>query len=202
MGSTFQNRTKGTTDREFFQDLMGERYTIVECATVSPRSEGAFYAAVRTNEGPEAGQVWAFVSLVWWTGGYYNFGYKDMDETMGPNAAEAPARVLDALTPLPECAGCRPLRGQYGSCSTCTAREWRADCRVVADNRARAARVKPGQVVRFAKPIQFTSGTELDTLTFEQRDTFRANGLRYRVTGWRTMTGWELVPAQRASCTT
>ena len=111
MGTTFQNRPKGTTDREFFQDLMGERYTIVECATVNPRSEGgAFYAAVRTNEGPNAGTVWAFVALVHWVPDFYNFGYKDMDETMGPNAAEAPARVLDALTPLPECAGCRPLR--------------------------------------------------------------------------------------------
>lgn len=193
MGWTFQNRPKGTTDREFFQDLMGERYTIVECATVNPRSEdGAFYAAARTNEGPEAGTVWAFVSLVRWVpADFYNFGYKDMCETMGP-VAEAPARVLDALTPLPECGGCQPMR-QYGYCSTCTARQWRTDSRTIADNRARAAKVKPGQVVRFAKPITFTSGTELDTLTFEQRDTFRADGCRYRITGWRTMSNWELV---------
>jgi hypothetical protein len=194
MGWTFQNRVRGTTDREFFQDLMGTRLRIVQCATVNPRSEGgAFYAAVENTEGPEQGKVWAFVALVRWTGGFYNFGYKDMAETWGP-VAEAPARVLDALTPLPECAGCRPLR-QYDYCSTCAAREWRADSRALADSRARAARVKPGQVVKFARPITFTGGAELDTLTFEQRDTFRANGLRYRITGWRTMTGWELVTA-------
>jgi hypothetical protein len=195
MGTTFQHRGRGQSDRQFFQDLMGTRYTILECATMHARTEdGAFYAAVQTNEGPEQGQVWAFVALVYWTFGYHNFGYKDMEETMGPNAAECPARILDLLTPLGECSKPHPHR-EHDYCGTCAAREWRADCRKVADARARAAKVQPGQVIKFAKPITFASGTELDTLTFEARDTFRADGLRYRIRGWRTMTGWELVPA-------
>jgi hypothetical protein len=194
MGTTFQHRERGTTDRGFFQDLMGERYTILDCATVNPRSEGgAFYAAVRTNEGPDAGRVWAFVALVHWTGGYHNFGYKDMDETMGPNAAECPAHVLAKLTALPG-TGCHqgPLN-RWESCSTCTAREWREACWEIAHNRARAATVKAGQVVKFTKPIEFVSGTVLDTLTLVARDIFQADGCRYRVTGWRTMSNWELV---------
>lgn len=190
MGWTTQNRGKGTTDREFFQDLMGTRYTIIECATVG---RAVFYAAVRTNEGDEAGQVGAFVALISWTGGYYNFGYKDMDERMGPNAAEAPARVLDALTPLPECEHFGPQR-EYFYCGTCNAREWRAECRTLADRRARAAKVKAGQVVKFARPIAFQSGDELDTLVFARRDSFTAGGRAYRVTGWRTRD-WELVTA-------
>jgi hypothetical protein len=193
MGTTFQHRGKGTTDREFFQDLMGERYTILDCATVNARTEGgAFYAAVRTNEGPEQGQVWAFVALVHWTGGYHNFGYKDMDETMGPTAAECPARVLDLLSPLGECPTMGP-HTEWSCCGTCAAREWRADCRKVADARARAATVKRGQVIKFAKPIKFRGGDELDTFRFQERDIFQADGFRYRITGWRTAGSWELV---------
>jgi len=45
MGTTFQHRARGTSDCEFFQGLMGERYTILDCATISPRKDGAFYAA-------------------------------------------------------------------------------------------------------------------------------------------------------------
>lgn len=191
MGTTFQHRGKGTTDREFFQDLMGTRYTILDCATVNARSEdGAFYAAVRANEGPEAGQVWAFVALVHWVGGYYNFGYKDMDETMGPNASECPARVLDLLAPLGECPTPHPHR-EHDYCGTCAAREWRSRCREVAGNRARAARVKPGQVLRFAKPIRFADEQQFDTLELVGRDVFRVPGFgRYRLTGWRGWSTW------------
>jgi hypothetical protein len=189
MGWTTQNRGKGTTDREFFQDLMGTKYTIIDCATVG---RAVFYAAVRTNEGDEAGQVWAFVALISWTGGYYNFGYKDMDERMGPNEASCPTRVLDKLTELPGCEK-RPHK-QHDYCGLCAALEWRADCRKLADRRARAAKVKAGQVVKFARPVKFQSGAELDTLTFDKRDVFTADGSRYKVTGWRAMD-WELVPA-------
>jgi hypothetical protein len=190
MGTTFQHRARGTSDREFFQGLMGERYTILDCATISPRKDGAFYAAVRTNEGEEADKVWAFIALVHWVPGEYNFGYKDMDERMGPNAAECPARILDLLSSLPECSDPHP---DY--CGTCAAREWRASCQVVAANRERAAKVRPGQVVRFTRPITFTSGAELDTLTFKARDTFEADGRNYRIGGWRTASNWELVSA-------
>lgn len=189
MGWTTQNRGKGTTDREFFQNLMGTKYTIIDCATVG---RAVFYAAVRTNEGDEAGQVWAFVALISWTGGYHNFGYKDMDERMGPTEASCPARVLDKLTELPGCEK-RPHQ-ERDYCGLCAALEWRADCRKLAERRARAAEVKAGQAVKFAHPVKFQSGAELDTLTFDHRDLFTRDGLSYRVTGWRTMD-WELVPA-------
>lgn len=60
-----------------------------------------FYAAVRYDEGhPHAGEVFAFVVLYAIAPSrYYNFTYKDLDETVGPVASHAPRAVLEALTP-------------------------------------------------------------------------------------------------------
>jgi hypothetical protein len=188
MGSTSEHRERGQTDREFWQDRLDKRYRILDCATVNRTT---FYAAVQDTG---TGTVTAFVALQQWAGGYFNFTHKTMTEDAGPNAAECPARILDKLTELPECAGCRPLRSPYGSCHTCNAREWRAACRKLADRRARAAKVKPGQVVKFARPITFQSGAEVDTFTFDKLDIFHTDEQRFKITGWRTMD-WELMPA-------
>jgi len=186
VGSTSEHRERGQSDREFWQDRLDRRYRILDCATVS---RSTFYAAVQDTE---TGTVTAFVALQRWTpASWYNFTHKTMTESAGPCEAECPARILDLLTELPECHE-RP-HGQRDYCTTCAAREWREACREIAANRARAARVRPGQVVRFPRPIEFQSGARLDTLTFLKRDVFEDAGSRYRVTGWRTMTGWELV---------
>ncbi|WP_282838276.1 hypothetical protein, partial [Microbacterium flavum] len=51
-----------------------------------------FYAAVRFDDGhTNAGEVVAFVALYAIAPSrYYNFTYKDRDETMGPGASHAP----------------------------------------------------------------------------------------------------------------
>ena len=60
-----------------------------------------FYAAVRYNDDhPHAGEVFAFVVLYSVApSSYFNFTYKDMDESVLPGAVHAPRRVLEALTP-------------------------------------------------------------------------------------------------------
>jgi hypothetical protein len=181
------HRERGQSDREFWQGQLDSKYKIIDCATIGRTT---FHAAVETAEGPEKGTVAAFVALQQWSGGYYNFTYKTMTEHAGPCEDECPARILDKLTELPPCYS-RPHR-EYDCCGTCGAREWRARCRVYADRKARAAKVKAGQVVRFARPVKFQSGAELDTFTFDQRDIFHADDQRYKVTGWRAMD-WELV---------
>lgn len=95
MGWTFTHRERGITTREFFQREMSG-YEILASAVV----DGVFYAATRDRA---SNQVDGFIALIQWGKSYHNFGYKDMDERMGPNEAKAPARVLDLLTPLPEC---------------------------------------------------------------------------------------------------
>jgi hypothetical protein len=101
MGWTFTHRDNGMTTREFF-----ERELAGGCKILASGMAGStFYAAVQNPEDAtfEPGKVWALVILTQRARGYYNFGYKDMDETMGPNEAQCPQRVLDLLSPIPEC---------------------------------------------------------------------------------------------------
>jgi hypothetical protein len=109
-----------------------------------------FYAAVRTSA---TGEVWAMVVLMQRARGRANFGCKPMDETVGPNAYDAPAKVLDALTPTDY---------EY-------AREWRQQCRENlakrADARRRQQAVTVGVVIQTAVPLRFGNG--LDASRFE-----------------------------------
>ena len=68
-----------------------------------------YYAAVRNKQG----DVWAAVVLTKSNSREYdNFGYKDMDETMGPVYYDCPVSILKALTPT----------------DNKTANEWREKC--------------------------------------------------------------------------
>ena len=81
------------------------------------------------------------------------WGYKDMDETMGPNVAEAPLKLIDLLSPT----------------TSEWARAWRQRCR---DNAVRASRpLKPGDVIRLDEPLPFSDGTK--------RQTFRVSRERW-----------------------
>jgi hypothetical protein len=68
----------------------------------------------------------------------YVFGYKDMDETMGPCERNCPASILDMLT---------PTEAPY-------AIAWRASCR------KRIEKVQPivGDVIVFEAPVLFSNG--------------------------------------------
>ena len=84
----------------------------------------------------------------------YIFGYKDMDETMGPCESDCPASILDLLT---------PIDAKY-------ALDWRARCREnLAARRARAAKPGPraGQVIVFDEALRFSNG-----LSFERLEVF------------------------------
>jgi hypothetical protein len=194
MGWTGVRREPGMTDREFFEREFPVTLTqtgrILDCATV----RGVFYAAVKgSHQG--AGQVWAMVVLIRRTrsdGGvdaWVNFHHKELTETSGLGDFRCPSRVLDCLDELPECAHPEPGPGQVNLCSACCAREWRRRCREVAGRQARAAGVRPGARVRFARPVKFASGDECREFEFVARSTFRAleGSKRYRITDWRAM---------------
>lgn len=75
----------------------------------------------------------------------YIFGYKDMDETVGPNEADCPEPILDLLT---------PTAYPYASA-------WRARCREnLATRRTLAAKPspRPGQTIVFDQPLSFSNG--------------------------------------------
>jgi hypothetical protein len=175
MGWYYQQRDKGQSNKDYFEREFPS-IRILDCATV----KHTFYAAAERRDSP--GEVFALVILINWApGDRFNFGYKDMDETMGPCECECPARILDLLTPT----------------ASEWANTWRASCRAHADKMAAKPRVKTGDLVRFATPIRFTSGVELDTFRFEKRSTFTDVGgyRRFNLGGdWRQLE-FEIVAA-------
>lgn len=163
------------------------------------------YAAVRSTYLPDTGHPKAGTSVVWcavYLFEHYNskstyyrsyghdFGYKDMDESMGPRVTDCPAAILDLLSPLPpaptpasyvdhhllwqvqgalwgedDC----PEEPQEDATVACPpdpykyARGWRAACYSNLAERAAKPKVSKGCLVRFDKPLRF-SGYEMQTL--------------------------------------
>lgn len=115
------------------------------------------------------------------------WGYKAMDECMGPNEAEAPLTLLKLLSPT----------------SRDYALEWRERCRKTAALRSRT--VSDGDVIRFADPIPFTDNAERTEFRVEierypgakrAKTRFRClkTHVRCRVKGF-TKLAWEKVNA-------
>lgn len=161
MGWDFSRRDKGSmTDREFFEREYGmvgpdPKHTMLAVATKGL----TFYAAVQNHE---TGEVRALVILMQrHAADFHNFGYKGMDESMGPEA-QCPARILDLLTPT----------------DSTYALEWRERCRANLARRA-DAKLNDGDVVEFAEALNF--GAHYETVT---RFRYRKEG---RTTWWEAM---------------
>ncbi|MGE0038694.1 MAG: hypothetical protein AB7S93_24040 [Xanthobacteraceae bacterium] len=80
----------------------------------------------------------------------YIFGYKDMDETLGPNESNCPEAILDQFT---------PTGYPY-------AQAWRVRCRENAAARRALSRKpspRPGQTIVLDQPLSFRDGCTLDS---------------------------------------
>lgn len=104
-----------------------------------------------------------------------SFGYKDMDEGMGPFEANCPARILNQLSPTASIFSEGNSR-EY-------ARTWRAKCRVNIDKRAEfrklKARMTDGVTIKLPEAITFSGGQSEDTFKVvaqpgRRRDLFRS----------------------------
>ena len=114
-----------------------------------------YYAAVEPRRDGVVGEAFAVVSLVRWHPGAKSgeeFGYKDMDENMGPCEAECPSKILALL----------------GSSSHPYALDWRRRC--LASLRRRRRTLAHGQLIRFAEPLSFTDGHSGTDFRVEKRD--------------------------------
>ena len=142
------------------------RSTVLRSALVRMRT---YYAAVEQLSEGRARGVFAVVCLVRYNPrdreGYI-FGYKDMDETMGPCEAECPAAILDLLTPT----------------DNAHATEWRARCRAVAEQRALRPRLRNGWMLVFDEPLTFCDGTTHQRLEVAI-DPSRPRAIRFRPPG-------------------
>src|SRR5262245_28338027 len=106
MGWVFTHREKGQTNLDWFRENLcgSEPERLIDCATVGGAFKGVAYCAYRTKAVPEGEpeRVVALVILTQWVANdYYNFGYKDLDEGMGPSEDSCPKRIFDLLDPLP-----------------------------------------------------------------------------------------------------
>lgn len=125
------------------------------------------YAAVETIE-KETGkrEVWAAAFLLNYTrDSYYNFGYKDMDETMGPYIYNCPASILNLLTPT----------------ENETANKWREMCK----QRAEKGTVKIGDTVKFNEPVSGGQDTFTKIKYGKMRNIFKnPTGGLHRLPKW------------------
>ncbi|CUS43656.1 hypothetical protein J2X47_003689 [Sphingomonas sp. BE270] len=102
-----------------------------------------YYAAAQVTVDGVGGEVFAIVCKVIWnpkskTGEH--FGYKDMDESMGPCEDNCPAQILDLLTPTDK---------EH-------ALDWRRRCRTNLERRAR--KIEDGDRIQLAAALTFTDG--------------------------------------------
>jgi len=136
-------------DDQFTYNREGHRSKVLRSAMSGKRT---YYAAVEHTRPDDTRVVFAAVCLVRYNlrdrEGYI-FGYKDMDESVGPCESDCPQAILDLLTPT----------------DSAFALEWRARCRANAALRnAQSAKPKPkpGQIIVFHTPILFRNGRTLD----------------------------------------
>src|SRR3954469_10363647 len=96
MGWLFYHRPKGESDLDHFREKYTGQYRLIDGAT----KNNVFYGAALDTK---RGTVEAAVILIRRCRGEFNFGYKDMVESMGPVEAECPERILDMLSPVEDC---------------------------------------------------------------------------------------------------
>ncbi|WP_375458570.1 DUF6927 domain-containing protein [uncultured Enterovirga sp.] len=138
-------------DAQFTFETAEKRCRVLRSALVRLRT---YYAAVERMRADGDRQVAAIICLVRYNPNDregYVFGYKDMDEGMGPVESECQAAILGLLT---------PTEAPY-------AVEWRARCRARAAERrqsGRRPRPRPGQTVVIEEPVAFRDGRRLDRL--------------------------------------
>lgn len=108
---------------------------------------------------PDGGYTFAVVFLTSRRDG--EWGYKDMDETMGPNESKAPVSLLRKLSNLKDPDG--------------YATAWRERCMRWAESKPPA--LKTGDVIR-TRPIKLTNGTKVQNFRV---DTYRRRGKNRKV---------------------
>lgn len=90
---------------------------------------------------------------------YYNFSYKDMDESVWPYQCDCPKGILDLLT---------PTENEY-------ANEWRKTCRenlVKKNNPASLSKLPLGSIIKFVLPYDTTLNKAGNEIILEKTNYF------------------------------
>lgn len=122
-----------------------------------------YYSAMRRYDG----KIFAMVTLIQVDNSeYFNLHYKDMDESMCPCYYDCPKYIMNMLSDT-----------EYDS-----AKEWRK--RVEENRKKPKITLKEGDIVRFAKPIEFTDGciaSIFNVVKYNGRFAFEINGRLYKI---------------------
>ena len=145
-----------------------------------------YYAAMGVMTDGVGGEIVAIVCKIHWCPGSKSgeqFGYKDMEESMGPCEDDCPRSILDLLTPT----------------ENDHAQDWRRRCRARLERRSR--KIEDGDRIRLETPLKFVDGHTGSEFIVEKRGrrlSFRdpETCQRYRITGFRDLA-WQLVPVTK-----
>ena len=162
MGWTSVNKPKGMSLDEFFNKefkcdtlkLIGKGYT---------KNLSEYYRACYNVE---KGVYFALVCKIHFGKGYYNFSYKDMDESEGPYLYNCPKRIMDIIERS------QPVNDM--------SKEWRMKVHKVLDTK-----LTKGKVITFKKPIDFGEFSE-NTFRYLGNNKFRSmsHGGVYTIPKW------------------
>lgn len=164
MGWTETNWTKGTKVKDWFKENYNHendcvKQTVLDAALVA-RTE-AFAAIEQVNKETGERKVFMAVVIMKFSGGYYNFMYKDMDETCGPNICRCPKRLMKLLT---------PTEHEY-------ALNWRKRVDEYWEQKDKSnktrAKLNVGDTIVFNQTIKFNNGTSYKSLQVLSLKPFR-----------------------------
>lgn len=190
MGWTYSHKRRGQSVKEFFQEsgvfkgINGHEFEILKMKTVKMRE---CYCAVkyRSPEGKE--NVFGLVILLHYAPrDYHNFGYKEIEESMGPYQCNCPEDILDLLSET----------------DNKNALNWREQCRKNAKKRASKRKLKDGTLIRLDHELKFTNGDRVKEFIYRKigRKTRFENprsGQMYRITGFDRMN-FEIIEHEQA----
>lgn len=121
---------------------------------------GSTYYAAVLRKWPGDTKGYVFAAVILFRNPQSGFGYKDMDESMGPCEVSCPLRILNRLTPIEDMPG--------GLAGNEYAAGWREKVREYHRNRAIQTKVaksfKAGDKIRLPAPLSF-GGRQEDTFT-------------------------------------
>lgn len=167
--------TKGTINRKAeIDEILNNDYTkVIKSAMVG----STYYGAI---EQLKTQQIFCCVFLTsTCSRDYYNFGYKDMDETCGPAEVKCPKSILKLLTPI----------------DSDVANQWREKCWTYHNNiqqKPALGKLRVGSIVKFtAKETEYQAIKEYTVAHIDAK-----HNLRKLDTGWRILN-WGIKVSSR-----
>ena len=138
MGWTFQHKEKEVSIKEFFEkEYNSETVKILDVKVVAMKTA---YLAVQHTDHNGFVKVFAAVCLLdYQHKNWFNFGYKDMDETMWPNEAKCPSQILNMLSET----------------ENENALNWRKQCRANIVKASNLNTLKVGDTIKFELSFSF-----------------------------------------------